>query len=158
MANRNFLVALLLASSSIMAQDPARLKPNTVVRVWSAASGWRDKRGRVIALVHDTLTVVLYARSPTPLRAALSDVDSLHVSVRQWHTHAGRGAVEGALIFGALGFSLPYVDALVHGYRASGGVFDSAAIFFGALGAIGGAIVGAIAGHPVTQWKAVPLP
>ena len=158
MANRNFVVALLLASSSIMAQDSARLKPNTVVRIWSAANGWRDERGHVIALGHDTLMVMLSARSPTPLRTALSDVDSLHVRVRRWHTHAGRGAVEGALIFGALGFSLPYLDALVHGYPASGGVFDSAAIFFGALGAIGGAIVGAIAGHPVTEWKAVPLP
>ena len=152
---RGTIVVVILAVSgrSLAAQDVPIPRPGNRVRV-TARDRSVQVEGRLLRLRADTLAVQPATEGSPPLVFPLSSLTSLQVR-RPISRRAGNGAKYGALVGGGLGvviaaWACQSKDCGVYTVP----VYLGFGFWGGAMGAAGGAVIGAIGGR---AWEEVAL-
>lgn len=162
------LRALLLAALALLTPSPGRaqaptLEAGALVRVGTADANGRTHR-RVGALVAIGDSVVLDPRDdwkhPQRLaipRASVSTLEVGHTTQSHRLRDAAIGAVGGAVIgFAIADHKRSYSCGQCDG---AAGLYQAADAFAGgAIGFLGGALIGTVVGQPRMRWTSVALP
>jgi hypothetical protein len=165
------VIASVASAAKATAQSATTVSPGARIRITApGALSPAEQSGRLVSLRSDSL-VLQPDGSESALAVPSASVTELDVSDGQ-HTRTGRGLAIGALVgagvgagIGAATYSNPeckggnFGECLGAGIAAAGGRGGRAAAL-GLLGAVSGAVVGALVGHAHSSddWRRVNNP
>ena len=146
--------SLLISFTTLSAQEPPNIELGSRVRVTAPTIGLSKYTGTLMATDNDTLVVDTLS---IPMRA-LTGLD-VHRGVK---SNAGKGAINGGLITGALGlaFTIAFIASDCDGWGCgSAGEQVWGMVLIPAIFALPGAGIGALIGASSThdKWEEMPL-